>query len=410
MTMPIVAPPSAVSLPFAAGLAFLLLAGPAAAATGQVDPVARALAEQALSVASASSISKTTVVGGEQPNTPAATDASGTIGNSPIQVNGSVPNDTGYLAFKYGADGKGITNYWVKTRGTAMNSYDPVQVGDRIVVDLWQAGTGSQTGHAGGTQVSVDNAAFTAGEVAGRWSLFTGTGIQSTQVSKHYPNRYGSLNAIVANSYQQVLFPGGVPMATPGAGANFGGWVVIGAGAATPGFGALKFLRSGAALLTTTEAGAFEVDAGARPYFTAGDGVRRSFVLADTAAPGVKVLAGAGPGATATIDAGGMSGIVTLVMGGGAGRPGWEGPGPHAAAGDLFVVTYAHGYAAASYPVISAANAAAVALVRNGYVTASATGFTVSLVGTTSPDPGAGPRPDAASGTSYAISFYAPGR
>lgn len=50
------------------------------------------------------------------------------------------------------------------------------------------------------------------------------------------------MNAIVANSYQQVFFPGGVNPALPSAGSNFGGWVVIGAGATLPGFGALKFL------------------------------------------------------------------------------------------------------------------------------------------------------------------------
>lgn len=82
--------------------------------------------------------------------------------------NGSAANDTGYLAFKYGADGKGVTNYWVKTRSPAMNGYAAVQNGDRIVVDLWQAGTGGQTGHVGGTRVTVDNAVFSAGEVAGR--------------------------------------------------------------------------------------------------------------------------------------------------------------------------------------------------------------------------------------------------
>ncbi len=367
----------------------LTLASPAASpAAAQVDPVARAMAAQALSVATAPTTMKTTIVGGEQPNTPAVSGASGTIGNSPIQVNGSAANDTGYLAFKYGADGKGVTNYWVKTRSPAMNGYAAIQNGDRIVVDLWQAGTGGQTGHVGGTRVTVDNAVFSAGEVAGRWALFTGTGVASSQVSKQYPVRYGTMNAIVANSYQQVFFPGGVNPALPSAGSNFGGWVVIGAGAASPGFGALKFLRTGAALLAMPEAGAFEVDANARPYFTAADGIRRSIMLAETSDPSVKVLAGAGSGATATIDANGNAGVVMLVTGAATG------------AGDLFTVTYAHAYPSASYPVISAANAAAVALVRNGYLTATATGFTVSQ-----PSTGGAALPAG----SYAITFNAPG-
>jgi hypothetical protein len=367
----------------------LTLASPAASpAAAQVDPVARAMAAQALSVASAPTTMKTTIVGGEQPNTPAVSGASGTIGNSPIQVNGSAANDTGYLAFKYGADGKGVTNYWVKTRSPAMNGYAAIQNGDRIVVDLWQAGTGGQTGHVGGTRVTVDNAVFSAGEVAGRWALFTGTGIASSQVSKQYPVRYGTMNAIVANSYQQIFFPGGVNPALPSAGSNFGGWVVIGAGAASPGFGALKFLRTGAALLAVPEAGAFEVDANARPYFTAADGIRRGIMLAETADPSVKVLPGAGSGAIATIDANGNAGVVLLVTGAATG------------AGDLFTVTYAHAYPSASYPVISAANAAAVALVRNGYLTATATGFTVSQ-----PSTGGAALPAG----SYAITFNAPG-
>ncbi len=368
---------------FGAVLVFIASTTPAAA---QDDPVARAAAAQALAAADAPAITKTTIVGTDIPGTPAVANSLGTLGNQPIQVNGTDSESTGYMAFKYGADGKGIINYWVKTRGKAMNGYDAVQKGDRIVSDLWQAGTGGQTGHAGGNWVIVDNSAFTAGEVASRWTLFTGTGIGSFQATKQYPQRYGSMNAIVANSYQQVLFPGGVNLLTAPAGSNFGGWVVIGAGAASPGFGPLKFLTSGAALLSVPEAGAFEVDANARPYFTAGDGVRRAFVLADTATPGVKVLAGAGSGATATIDANGNSGVVRLTT------------GASASAGDVFAVTYAHPYASASYPVISAANAPAVSLVKNGYLTATATGFTLSLPSGLS------------ASTAYVVTFYAPGK
>lgn len=350
-----------------------------------VDPVARAMAAKALAEADALSITKTTIVGTDIAGTPAVANASGTVGDSPMQVNGTDPDNTGYLGFRYGADPAGVANYWVKTRGTKMNDYAAVQQGDRIVADYWQAGTGGQTGHAGGIMVLVDNAAFTAGEVAGRWALFTGTGIHSSQVSKQYPKRFGSLNAIVANSYQQVIFPGGATGATPKPSANFGGWVVIGAGAASPGFGPLKFTSAGAALLSVPEGGAFEVDAAAKPYFTMADGVRRSVVLADTAAPTVQVLAGAGPDASATIDASGMSGMVTLVTGRGA------------SAGSIFAITYAHPYASASYPVVSAANPAAVALVKTAYLSARADGFTLNLSSGINP------------GT-YVVTFQAPGR
>lgn len=367
--------------------ALLIALGWASAAAAQDDdPTARAMAAKALAAADAPAITKTTIVGTDIPGTPAVSDPNGTIGNSPIQVNATDPTTTGYLAFKYGADGKGVINYWVKTRGKTMNSYDAVQQGDRIVMNFWQAGTGSQTGHVGGTKVTVDNAAFTAGEVAGRWSLFTGTGIHSSQASKEYPHRFSSLNAIVANSYQQVLFPGGIGGGTPPESTNFGGWVVIGAGAASPGFGPLKFTAAGAALLTVPEPGAFEVDTSATPYFTSADRVRRAFVLADTATPAVAVQPGAGTGATATIDAQGNSGMVTLTTGAGA------------TSGPAFTVTYAHPYATASYPVISAANSQASTMVKDAYLTATAAGFTLSL-------------PSApVAGTSYAITFYAPGR
>lgn len=368
--------------------AALAQAAPAApiATTTPIDPVARAMAAEALAQAQALSITKTMIVGTDVIGTPAVANAAGTIGNSPVQVNGTNPDNTGYLAFRYGADAAGISNYWVKTRGTSMNNFAAVKVGDRIVSDFWQAGTGGQTGHVGGSLVSVDNAAFTAGEVAGRWALFTGTGIHISQVSKQYPKRFGSINAIVANSYQQVLFPGGVSATVPPHSANFGGWVVIGAGAPSPGFGALKFLTAGAALLTTPEAGAFEVDAAAKPYFTTSDGVRRAVVLVDTASPTIRVLAGAGTGASATIDANGTSGLVSLVA------------GAQPSAGDLFTITYAHPYASASYPVVSAANAAAIALVKNAYLIATAHGFTLSLPS------GLG------AGTTYAITFNAPGK
>ncbi|TCQ02329.1 hypothetical protein [Sphingomonas sp. PP-CC-3A-396] len=75
--------------PFA--ISALMLASPAAA---QIDPVARVMVRQALSVATAPTT--TSIVGGEQPNTPAVARSLGMIGNSPTQVNGSAANDTGF--------------------------------------------------------------------------------------------------------------------------------------------------------------------------------------------------------------------------------------------------------------------------------------------------------------------------
>ena len=370
----------------AVAVAALGCAAPAFAQVQAVDPVARAEAAQALAAANSPKITKTTVVVTDIAGTPAVADPNGTVGNMLMQVIATDPNVAGYLGFKYGADGKGVVNFWVKTRGAKMNTFDAVQAGDRVVTDLWQAGTGSQTGHVGGTRVIVDANPTNAGEVAGRWALFTGTGVHISQASPQYPNRFGPINAIVANSFQQVLFPGGLGGLLPPPGANFGGWVVIGAGATSPGFSPLKFRSSNAQLLAVPEPGSFEVDAGAVPYFTKADGVRRSIVLSDTAAPTVKPLAAAGTGASAKIDAQGNSGIITLTT------------GSAPTSGDQFSVTYAHPYPSASYPVIAAANAASVNAVRNGFLEATPAGFMLNVPAGLAPN------------TAYAITFNAPGK
>jgi len=370
----------------AVAVAALGCAAPALSQTQAVDPVARAEAAQALAAANSPEITKASIVVTDIPGTPAAADPNGTVGNMLMQVNATDPNVSGYLAFKYGADGKGVTNMWIKTRGTKMNTFDAVQAGDRVVSDLWQAGTGNQAGHVGGIRVIVDADPTNAGEVAGRWALFTDTGIHISQASPQYPNRFGPINAIVANSFQQVLFPGGLGGMLPPPGSNFGGWVVIGAGAISPGFSPLKFLTSNAELLAAPEPGAFEVDASAAPYFTTADGVRRSIVLNDTAAPTVKPLAAAGTGASTQIDAQGNSGIVTLTT------------GSAPTGGDQFIVTYAHPYPTASYPVIAAANAASVTAVRNGFLEATPAGFSLNVPAGLAPN------------TAYAITFNAPGK
>lgn len=86
----------------------LALASPV---TAQIVSVAHNRARQALMAATAPATMKMPIVGSEQPGTPAVANSSGTIGESPIQVNGSAPNGTGYLAFKYGAYGNGVMNY-----------------------------------------------------------------------------------------------------------------------------------------------------------------------------------------------------------------------------------------------------------------------------------------------------------
>ena len=167
----------------AVAVAALGCAEPAFPQAQAVDPAARAEAAQALAAANSPAITKTSVVVTDVAGTPAVADPNGTVGNMLIQVNAADPNVAGYLGFKYGTDGKGIMNYWVKTRGAKMNTFDTVLAGDRVVTNLWQAGTGSQTGHVGGTRVTVDAKPTNAGEVAGRWELFTGTGVHLSQAS-----------------------------------------------------------------------------------------------------------------------------------------------------------------------------------------------------------------------------------
>jgi len=370
----------------AVAVAALGFAAPVFSQAQAVDPVARADAAQALAAANSPKITKTTVVVTDIAGTPAVADPNGTVPNLLMQVNAKDPNVAGYLAFKYGNDGKGVMNIWAKTRGTKMNTFDAVQAGDRVVSDLWQAGTGSQTGHLGGTRVIVDANPNNAGEVAARWMLVTGTGIHVSKASPQYPKRFGPITAIVANSFQQVLFPGGLGGSLPPPGCNFAGWVRMCPGASSPGFGPLKFVSANAQLLAAPEPGAFEVDAGAVPYFTKADGVRRSIVLNDTAPPTVKPLAAAGTAASAKIDAQGNSGIITLTT------------GSAPTGGAQLIVTYANPYPTASYPVIAAANAASVTAVRNGFLEATPAGFTLNVPAGLAPN------------TAYAITFNAPGK
>ncbi len=334
-------------------------------------------------------LSSTLIVATDIAGTAPVNNINGTTNTPLLQINGTDSVNTGYLEFRYGADPQGIYNVFVKTRGTAMNDYAAVQPGDRIVTNAIQAGSGGQAGHVGTDVWVVDGANITAGEINGRWLLSTGTGILSQVAAKTpYPERYGLMQAIVANSYQQVFFPGGIggPNARLANGSNFGGWVVIGAGAPAPGFAPLKFQTNGAAILTTPEPGAFEVDAGARPYFTGADGVRRAFGLADTGTPVVAIAAGAGRGATVTVDASGSAGTIALVT------------GSSPTAGAVLTLTYAHPYAATSYPLFSPGNAAAATSTSQMYATGTRAGFALSTVA------------PLAAGTTYIVTYQAPGR
>ena len=317
-------------------------------------------------------VGSTMVIAG--PGTPTPfNDPAGSLTNPSVQVSGPQTTQVGYGAFKYGNDGKPAIDLTVKTRGSAINTFDLVQSGDRVYSHLGQVGSGLQTAHIFGVTFSVDGSAITAGEANGRWDLALGSGY-----STHAPDpqgRAGVMPAVAVNSHAQVAFWGAKAANYIDTGGLFGAQVTFPAGLANAGFAPTKWIITGAALLKTPEAGAFEVDTNGAPYFTMADGVRRRFVIESADAPKVAVNANAGGGAAATISAAGAAGQVVLTIGSGG-----------SAVGDLFTVTYAHPYPVTSYPVVGFGTAASVGQGlyargdRNGFTVGTATRYAAGAI------------------------------
>lgn len=198
-------------------------------------------------------------------------DLGGTAFNSYFQIHSTSQTETGIQLTKWGNDTKGIQNWYGKIRGTGINDYDPLVLGDRVVTDNIQgSGIGAQTGHIGNVRWVVDKTPTNLGELGGRWSISTGTGFHSTED----PVYYGVHEAIIANCQQEVYFPGrGTALVDiPAAGTYWNAVVRIGIG--TTGQAAMLFDLTGAALTTTPIPGALEVDSTGTLYMTNSAGTR----------------------------------------------------------------------------------------------------------------------------------------
>ena len=195
----------------------------------------------------------------------------GTALDSLLQIQGTSDLSTGLQTIKWGNDAKGIQDYMGKSRGASYGDIAAVALGDRIYTqNIQAAGSFGAFGHVGYQRWTIDGVPDSGSEMAGRWTLGTGTG---NNISED-PAYYGLHVAIAANSRQQVYFPGPLTTSLPADGTYFGANVRIGIGGSAPGQGPVKFDLTGTALLATPEAGVLEADNTGVLYFTNAAGVR----------------------------------------------------------------------------------------------------------------------------------------
>lgn len=206
---------------------------------------------------------------GTAPSIPGIID--GTIG----QFIGDGTSGAGTLVMRYSNDTKGGSDFYVKSRATTVaaigTSPGALISGDKIhtLSIFGDAGQG-YVAHIGQRVWGMDGAPLgDATELPGYYSISTGTGGHLT----------GQRCAIEMNSRQQVHFPGPNSTAFGPTGASWGANLTLGVGAVSAGSAPLKFIVTGAALLTTPEPGAFECDATGNLYFTNAAGVRKQVTL-----------------------------------------------------------------------------------------------------------------------------------
>ena len=225
-------------------------------------------------------------------------DFGGTGLGSIVQINSTDQSATGIQTIIWGNHSKGVQDYVGKSRGASIGTIAAVQLGDRVYAkNIQAAGSFGAFGHVGYERWTIDGTPDAGSEMAGRWTLGTGTG---NNISED-PTYYGLHTAITANSRQEVYFPGMLtdPSTIPVEGARFGAWIRVGKGGTAANQLPMLFDLSGAALATTPVPGGFEWDSNGTLYMTNSAGTRAA--IGGGGGGGTTVLSGT---VSATVPAG----------------------------------------------------------------------------------------------------------
>ena len=287
----------------------------------------------------------------------------GTALDGLLQITGTDQLSVGLQSIIFGNHTKGVQDYIGKSRGAAIGDMAVLVAGDRIYTQNIQAADAAGVfGHVGTTRWFLDGTPDANSEMHGAWEISTGTGNNITEDAVYYGLRV----AIRANSKQQVYFPGKLTAIAdiPAAAANHGAIVRIGKGGANAGEAAMLFDLTGAALMTTPVAGAYEVDSAGVHYITNSSAKRDAVLVGQVKASGdsgaIAAGAAAGTGPTISVVWGNGCATVTLTT------------GTSPATGDLFTLTFPHTFPTRSYVFLQGGNDNAATYVgRNLGVTTS---------------------------------------
>jgi hypothetical protein len=264
-------------------------------------------------------------------------DFSGTLLGSLHRVHGTDQSKVGSEYVKWGNDSKSSRIVFAKSRGAEAN-FASLNASDRVAIfDFQGAGIGSQFGHVANFTVEVDGTPATAGELHGAISFLTGTG-----------GANGLRTAVKLNALQQAYFPGKntVPASLPAAGSDYGAIVRVAAGSADQ--AAMRFDLTGVALRTSPLAGCLEVDANGKIYMTDVNSKRDALLVGQVKVDGDSgaIAAGAAAGTSPTISVEWGDGCATVTL--------TTGTSP--TTGDLFTLTFPHGFASRSFPFLQGGN------------------------------------------------------
>lgn len=294
---------------------------------------------------------------------------SGTMFDSFLQLHGTSQTDTGWSVTKWGDDNKGARLTLAKSRGASYGDFATTQAGDRVAsIDMQVAyGASQQFGHAGSIFFLVDGTTDGNSETAGRMQFYTGTGNNIVENGTYY----GVRCALDLNRHQQAYLPGKLTSAPPAADTNFGAILRVGKGGTGTGEAAMLFDLTGAALMTTPVAGAYEVDSSGGHYITDVNAKRDAVLVG-------QVKVGGDSGAIAAGTAAGSGPTISVVWGNGCARVTLT-TGTSATTGDVCTITYPHTFANRSFVFLQGANTNAATFVgRNIYTTATTSAVTLT--------------------------------